>query len=256
MWSKPASSDVKHHTPVTSQKGGFVVVDKEKKDPSKVYQVVRYRQSAPGKVIKNGKGQRQTGIAVPRRIVVFPVIPLTLRFINNAALTSGTGIITVADVFGAIGVIGRVTNTSVTALATAFRLKRMLIYLPVDATYDGCQVHWFTGEEDREPDMEYVETRAGGVTAPQGLSFVPPKNSLVSQWYRDTYAEATQSIAITTVNNPDAVLDVDLEFTLPTAITSSQVITVATAVVGTFYRLSINRAAGGGWVPIDYQTTT
>jgi len=197
-------------------------------------------------------------IALPREIMTFPIIPLTLRFVSSAAVTSSTGIITVADVFGAIGVIGRVTNTSVTALATAFRLKRILMYPSVKSnfTYSSVECIWFGAEEDREPDIEKNRARPGGVNTPEVGVFVPPKNALVSQWYRDTYAEATQSIAICMSTSTDSVLDVDLDFTLPTAITGSQVINVSTAVVGTFYRLSINRTAGGTWVPIDYNTTT
>lgn len=223
----------------------------EKKEPVKA---LEGRFISGRNVIKTGKSAM-----VPKAIPIFPKIPVTLRFKTTAAVAGTTGAITLDDILGAIGVTGRVANTSVTCLATSFRVKCVRIYIGPSSTGTvDASVTWGTAGTTAEPD--YLEVDAGAVNyqgQTQCLSSFPPKNSTAGYWFRDTVT-GTLVVFVITCSTTGSVVEVDLEFTLPTATQSSNSITVTTAAVGNFYRLGLNKtnASANLMTPIGYPTTT
>jgi len=184
---------------------------------------------------------------------------LTLAFRVGTAVAAGaaSGQIQVGDVFGAIGVVGRVTNTSVTPLASAFRLKECRIYAANSGTgVSDAEIIWFSGNTDQEPDESKVRTAQAWQTMPNVTVSRPPRNSLAGFWHRDTVASMT-TLVLGLTATVGSVVHLDLDWDLPTGVTASIPITVSTAVVGTFYRLALNRTAGSSTIiPADYNTTT
>lgn len=211
------------------------------------------------RVLKGGKmGSGRLAGRLPPRLPTWPYIRLVLRVSNTGATDATTGLITVDDMLGACGVIGRVTNTSVTCIFSSFRVRKVTLYLAPATNRASAQVDFFSGTEKRNPDMEYdtsIPTNYEG--APATLVFTPPKASLDGFWYRDdnTGTDPVMSVICTTTGS---VMDVELDATIDTAILSSNSIAVSTAVVGTFYRVCLNKTnvgAGGSWNHTNFATT-
>jgi hypothetical protein len=217
----------------------------------------RGKVGSPSK--KKTKRGTQSGTRLPMAIAVWPIIPLKLRFTNNATpLVSNTnGLITAGDIIGAIGVFGRVTNTSVTAIASSFRIKRATMYLAgAGSSYASASIIWFSTVTDQMPDFEETDSVTGNMTLQTRITSVPPKKSTAGFWYNDTIPAATQILGLYMSNNY-GIVELDLDFTLPTGVVPCLVITVATAVVGTPYRLALNRTNGSNTcIPLDYTSTS
>jgi len=257
--------DVKHSSAPASTTGKYVVVGKKLEDLQKDLKgggfvvgkpiTVRLSKKVRQRLTKRG---RKNISQSPREIYTFPPISITLRFISSAVTSMTTGAITVGDIFGAILCIGRVVNSSVTAVATSFRIKRVAVYPPVDATYNDATLVWFTGLDDREPDLQKTETRAGGVSTPMGKVFVPPTNTVAGMWYKNVYTPQTELVFALAVTAGDFVIDVDLDFTLSGGPVGSLLsIGVATAAVGNPYRLPLNRVNGSAqlYQVVNFPTT-
>jgi hypothetical protein len=167
--------------------------------------------------------------------------------------------VSIDDIFGAIGVIGRVTNTSVTALASAFRLRRVTITQGGNAAgnIENAAILWFSANSDQEPDYEVIAPAPTTASLMQQVTSTPPRKSTAGFWYRNVISPATTTVFSLAISNAYSIIDVDLDFCLPTSVVSSQAITVSTAVVGQFYRLALNKANGSStMIPIGYTTTT
>jgi len=211
---------------------------------------------------KNGRSVRRTvaQAGVPRQILLWSTVSTTLRFNGpNAALTTSSGLVTIDDIFCAILVIGRVANTSVTQVATSFRLRRVTIY--VSGTTQGtvdASVIWFGDNLDHEPDQERVNATQANVWAPMSVTSVPPRNSGCGLWIRNTASPVNTAVFCIQCTNSYPVVDVDLDWTLPTGVVSQATRAVATAAVGTVYRLALNSTNGSSALltPALFNTTT
>ncbi len=196
---------------------------------------------------------------MPRPVALWPIIRrLKLRFGASSGTTISTGAITLDDVLGAIGVIGRVANTSVTCLATSFKINKVTMWLGPSgsvATQSFCS--FFSAGDDHEPDyMVENDVPINMQGSPSCLVFRPPKKSTAGLWQRDT-ATGTDLIMVVGVGTTGSLVEVDLDFTLSTTLASSNSLTVTTAAVGVFYRLALNRTNGSSSLtPLAFQTTT
>jgi hypothetical protein len=208
--------------------------------------------------LKNLKGVGSNSGSFPPAVRVNAVIKRqTLRFETTAAVAGVNGIITAGDIFGALGVVGKVSNTSVVALATSFRLKRVTIW-PSASTSGGvvASMSW-ASDDDHDPDIDWgVYRPAGLVGTPNSFTSTPPPKSLAGFWQRDTVAVTNVALFYVAISATGSVLDLDVEWTLPSGVASSQTITATTAVVGTFYRMYLNRVAGANTLkPVNYPAT-
>jgi hypothetical protein len=197
-------------------------------------------------------------VALPRSIPVWPIMRVVLRFSNTAACPIGNGLIYADDIFGAIGVYGRVTNTSVTPIATSFRIRKVTMYVAPSSSGAVLAHLVFLDTADRVPDT--VSNDAMPPTyygEPYVLVGVPPKNSSASLWYKNTGTFSTAIFGVD-VSTTGTVLDLELDFTLSSDVAASDTITVATAVVGKFYRLPLNKTSTSGgilWNPVTVSST-
>lgn len=207
-------------------------------------------------------GRRQGGsrnLQLPREIPVFSVINTKLRFKNSGAIaTATTGLITINDIFGAILCIGKVSNTSVTPLATSFRIRKVSIWISGSTAAEAdAGIAWFSANSDQDPDMEYVDEIQQMAGLSQCVVSRPPKNSTAGFWYRDTVSPVNTAVFGLKISNQNSITEVDLDWTLPTSVVGSATITVSTATVGAMYRLALNKTNGSSTlVPYNYTTTT
>ncbi len=199
------------------------------------------------------------GSAMPRPVALWPVVRgLRLRFGAASGTNIATGAITLDDVLGAIGVIGRVANTSVTCLATSFKINAVRLWVgPSGSVATQSFVQFLAAGDDHEPDyMVENDIPINMQGGPNMLEYRPPKKSTASMWQRDT-ATGSDLIMVVGVGTTGSLVEVDLDFTLSTTVASSNAITVTTCSVGVFYRLALNKTNGSSsLVPLSYQTTT
>jgi hypothetical protein len=201
--------------------------------------------------------RRGVGGAIPPVVPLWPINKLTLRSRATATIAvASTGAITIGDIFAAIGGIGRVVNTSLTLYATSFRVKKVRIYPPNSSAGVGnTEVVWFSGD-DREPDFAKVRTVQAYQAVPFCVVSAPPPKSTAAFWYRDQVANMNTLVLGITCDT-GCVIDLVLEWTLPTGFALPLVYSVSTAAVGTPYRLSLNRTNGSSsLVTMNFTTTT
>jgi len=223
-----------------------------------------FKLTKPAAVLIKGKKRRgrvAKGSAIaPLQHPIWPYIRLKLSFQNGATaiLMSSNGIITVGDVFGAIGVIGRVVNTSATGIATAFRIRRVTVFSGTNdaGAFENVGIQWYSSNTDHEPDMRYSAPMPTTSALIQHVTSVPPKNSTCGFWHKNT-TDPAQTVFALAINNAYSVVELDLDFCLSTAIVPMATFTLATVAIGTFYRLALNRVNGSSTlVPVDFTTTT
>ncbi len=209
---------------------------------------------------RRGRRARPKGGAkMPTPVALWPIVRnLRLRFNATAGTSITTGAITLDDVLGAIGVIGRVANTSVTCLATSFKINAVRLWVgPSASVATQSFVSFFSAGDDHEPDfMVENDIPINMQAVPNLLEFRPPKNSTAGMWQRDT-ATGTDLIMVVGVGTTGSLVEVDLDFTLSTTLASSNSLSVTTSAVGVFYRLALNKSNGSSsLVPLAFQTTT
>jgi hypothetical protein len=235
----------------------FVSDEKKKNDMSVTVRMPRPIVAKKQPVLAKGKRGSNSGIYPPAIEISALIKRQTLRFETTAAVSGANGIITATDIFGALGVVGKVTNTSAVALATSFRLRRVTIWPSASSSAGVVAAMSWASDDDHDPDRRKVDFRpAGMVGTPNSFSSVPPKNSLAGFWMRDTVAVANVALFYVDISGTGSVLDLELDWTLSTDETTSQTITVSTAVVGKFYRLYLNRVAGANTLkPVEFTAT-
>lgn len=226
-------------------------------DVKKVFEGIRLPRPLPAK-LRAAKGKNGNGSWPPSIQIAGMVRRQTLRFETTNAVSGTNGIITADDIFGALGVIGKVSNTSVVALATSFRLRRVTIY-PSASTSGGvvASISW-ASDDDHDPDRRVTTYRPAGVVGtPNSFSSVPPKNSTAGFWMRNSVAVANVAMFYVDISGTGSILDLELDWTLTTDELAAQTITVATATVGKFYRLYLNRVAAANTLkPVEFSSTT
>lgn len=228
-------------------------------DTKSTVPVLRFKRAKANPVLMRGRKGKSVAATWPPEIdIECRVRRQVLRFETTNAVSGINGIITATDIFGAIGVIGRVTNSSVTAIAQSFRLKRVTIW-PSGSTSGVVldSISW-ASDDDHDPAIKKNGIRPAGIVGePSAITAVPPRNSTSGFWMRDTVAVANVAMVYLEISGTGSIVDLELEWTSMDGISSSQSITVATAVVGTFYRLYLNKVAAANTLkPVDFPSTT
>ncbi len=253
----PSTSVTKEKT--EERKSTLVEVDKRQTVDVKDALIPQGTPDLKAKLAKARRSRARGGSSMPKPVALWPVVRnLQLRFNATSGTSITTGAITLDDVLGAIGVIGRVANTSVTCLATSFKINAVKLWVgPSGSVATQSFVSFFSAGDDHEPDyMVENDIPINMQAAPNLLEFRPPKNSTASMWQRDT-ATGTDLIMVVGVGTTGSLVEVDLDFTLSTTLASSNSLTVTTSAVGVFYRLALNKTNGSSsLVPLAYQTTT
>jgi len=147
--------------------------------------------------------------------------------------------------------MGTTTNTTVTAFTGSVRVKRVEIWAVGQTlgTAITCSVLW--AGTTNSADVEVSDTSVS-TAAPAHINSRPPRNSLASFWN----IAGTQTL-FSLVAPAGCIIDVEVEQTLfDDDNGSNATVSVATAVVGTVYYLSLDPNATHRYAPISLTTTT
>jgi len=98
-------------------------------------------------------------------------------------------------------------------------------------------------------DTERISILPEGITNTAGVRFVPPKNTLATDWQT-----SSSNSLFTIVSSTGSVVFVDATFTI-TNTTSPTTSTVATATQGTFYYGYLDGPASHAYQPIGVLST-
>lgn len=158
----------------------------------------------------------------------------TVRF---GCTTGGAYSITVANLLGSLGVIGKVSNSSVVAVMSSVKLDHIKVWSSASSsTLSTAAVDWSAGQSSQVPDENVDDTIPQGTSVPSGLLFKPPRSSLASFWI--TSADSSAVLFKITVQ-AGSIVDVQCSYRMCDTI-SPLSITVATAVVGAMYYLALD----------------
>jgi hypothetical protein len=164
-------------------------------------------------------------------------------------------VITPTTLLGAMGTIGRVTNTSVTTICNSVRLNRVKIWGAGATTgtagtsLQTVSVDW-TGEGNT-PSREVTDS-SNSVTFPAFVDTRPPPQSLASFW------QVASSTTLCTLSAPPgSLVEVHLTSILADGSPDSlgTTINVATAIVGRPYYLALDGPSTNAYLPIGLATT-
>jgi hypothetical protein len=160
--------------------------------------------------------------------------------------------ITPTSLLCAAGTIGTVTNTTVTSFFSSVRVTRVQIWAPVasQGAVATCSVLWAGSVSPFFQDREISDTSVS-VTKPAFIDATPPRKSLAAFWQT-----ASTAVLFSLTAPTGAIIDVTVALTLSDDDTSSATSTVATAVVGTVYYLSLDPNATHLYIPVSLTTTT
>ncbi len=223
----------------------------------KVY-LVHSRFAPPRKVgVKSAKSQlgkkrrvKKGRNMLPPQINATPRLRQTFRFYVNASF--GQRAITLKGIFGALGGICSVVNSTIRAWTTSFKIVSLDLYLPSGGQGE---ISWVVDNTDQGPDQSWDSEIPTGVTVPDRISTSPPAASIASDWVNDT-ADLTDELFRVTNSTSGAVFDMDVEYTLPNEFSLTS-FTVATATLGAAYYLALDDDGGTqNFLPINRPTTT
>jgi len=175
----------------------------------------------------------------------------TFRFrISTAVSSVGVGL---GGVLGAMGVVGKVANTSVANIHSCARLIGFRVWLPAVVGSDGFLLDWF-GDAGYVPDSAVDSIIPDGITSTGCMAFSPPKNSLASFWLN------SQNIVLGTslfsISGPvGTIIDMRVAGRLSNNVGTST-ISVATAAVGTMYYLALDGPGSNKIQPVGLPSTS
>jgi len=197
---------------------------------------------------KNKRSSARVGPNKPPQLSSNVMFNHTYRFTSTSGTATG---ITATSLLCAAGSIGTVTNTTVSAIGATVKVNRVSIWTPPasQGSFATCSVEWFGGANTNNKE---VSDTSNSVATPASIHSRPPAKSLASFWN----AIGTNALFVLTAP-VGSIIDVNLSVifndddSLGTAMT-----TVATAVVGTIYYLSLDPNATHRYVPVSLTTTT
>jgi len=207
----------------------YVVEEKEEK----VEAVDTARLVSPPRATSlTAVGKPKVSSARPPCINLTPTFSHTYRFYTSASVTAS---ITVAQMFGALGGVCTVANTTVSSFVSSFRIKHIDVYQPAagaSSTPTMTYIEWYKTVGDYAfPDRTESLASLGGITTGNKMRFVPPKWSFAGDWVNTTIAGGTYLFnALFTIGY---LLDMEVEMTLAIAESTSTVLTQSTITVGT-----------------------
>ncbi len=183
----------------------------------------------------------------PPQIITSPVYTHTLRFVANAAASAVP--ISAKQLLGAIGTVCSVSNSTVCAIASSCRVKKVSMWGPATGTIDNTlQLRWVGSTVDSK-NYEVSDTSFSSATMSH-VSGKPPKNTLASFWKNANFTDPLFLISCP----QNTVIDVQVNFML-TDQAGSTTFSVATASLGFFYYLYLDNSGSNKFVPVGLVTT-
>ncbi len=188
------------------------------------------------------------------------VMGTVFRFRCTGAQTSTP--VNCRDLMGVCGVYTKTANATVTAIATAVRIKRIRIWGPAPSSVNSASVS--TVELRWAPLSNYTpykEFEAESQTADvcPYLDLKPPKNSLAADWISSTGSTSNVFYITGTINT---VIDLHLAYVVDDGTYTSTIggapldVTVTTASTGSFYYMALADTTNTTIVPVSKQTTS
>jgi len=170
------------------------------------------------------------------------------RFVASSAESNFA--LTDTCVLAAMGSMGTVSNSIVTALFRSFKIKRLEMWSapPSQGTSATCSVEWFGF--GNSPSIEHSDTTLS-VAKNAHISVKPPSQSLASFWQKSTNTNLFV-LNFTAGTIIDIIVDLILNDDEGTALSTA----VSTATVGTVYYLALDQVLGSHiLVPVSLTTT-
>jgi hypothetical protein len=206
---------------------------------------------------KGRKGRRNRKKVVPELPPPFysSVTSHHVFHFSVTAAANGTAI-TWANIAGATGVIGTVTNSTAVGLCSSFKINRVIIYPAVNASAAGRQEVIFQVPTSGAYTKDESKARAlpVGVTNSGPIVFVPPKESVVGDWCTAGSVGAVGNTILTMYCTAGSIVALDLSWTQSNNAGSASITGLTTVAVGTYYYLGLDGSAGN-FPPIALPTT-
>jgi len=244
-------------TKVVPVSNEFIVVDSSlaKATPKRLIKLVHFLHS-PKRFVKfsvpneyKGKRKKKSGkIGLPPQIEVTPRLRQTFRFYTTSSISARP--ITIRQIFGSLGGICTVVNSALRCFATSFRLMSLDMYLPNGGQGE---LSWVVDNTDQGPDESYDVTIPANISVSEGIHTSPPRWSVVADWV-NAAADLTDEVFRVSCSTTGAVIDMDIEYTLPNDFTPTS-ITIAAGVLSTAYYLSLDQGGGNNITAINRPTT-
>jgi len=200
-----------------------------------------------------GKRGTMANISLPPPFQLNPKYSRTIRFLT----TSVAATVSVIELFGVLGGICTVANTTISLCASSLRIRELRIWPSSASTGESVSVEWFSTLDSRTPDEDVARNIPGGIMVTGCLAYRPPKKSLVGDWINVT---ATSSANLFNITVPSGcVVEVDLDWTMPLEYSTSSTLyqqTVTTGNLGNYYYLALDGPTSNKIVPIPGYPTT
>jgi len=192
------------------------------------------------------KVKQQRGSQDPPQIKTNIVLKHRYRFRTTAAFSGG---ISPAKIFGSLGTIGTVANTTVSILFKSFRLRKLEIWSPPPsqgATVTN-SVEWLGTANS--PSIEVSDTSVS-VSRPAHIMTMPPRSSLAGFWQLNTGS------TLFNLNAPiGSIIDLSCDMIVDDSGAAVDTIAAATVVLGKIYYLALDHGTSDLIVPVSLTTT-
>jgi len=167
--------------------------------------------------------------------------------------TTGESVnISLLDLFGALGGICTVANTTLTTWTGLLRLRKIEIYESAQSVSTvNSVVNWYTNSNSNLADKLLLNSSIP-YDLPSKNVAIPPKNSLASFWWNSSASSSLAFFGIQTAVG--SIIDVTIESTLGNNAGGYQP-TIATGTLGGDYYLALDGASSNKLVPIGLPTT-
>jgi len=198
------------------------------------------------------RGPRRNSTMVlskPPQISSNVIVRHKFRF-TNTGTTSAIPIYT-TELISAMGCMGTVTNSTVTAFFLSARLIKVEAWANTSASNASAGVLLKWGSNNNYTGTREVSDLTNNPSAPAHIIARPPKESMPAFWFN-----AQSSFNIFTIGiAPGGIIDVSLEGVLSDQDLAPLSVAVATAVVGTTYYLALDGPATNQFVPVGLVST-
>ena len=174
----------------------------------------------------------------------------TFRFTSS----SGTAtVITPVSILGACGVFTNVANTTVTCYNGSFKLHSVKVWTPpaTQGSSATCSIDWAGNSGLATTTNSEISDTTVSTAIPAFIKAVPPKGCLASFWQNSS---VTTGLFILTAPS-GSIIDLNVTTVVNDADFGPTNITVATAVIGTNYFLSLDPNTTHRFTPVSLTTT-
>ncbi len=170
------------------------------------------------------------------------------RFVATGAVAYQS--ITVLDVAGICGVVGKVTNTSGALLVSTFKITHLEMWSPPASVGSSVSMSMSWGGFNNSPNIEYTDTSVSQAI-PAHISCRPPVNSLASFWQT-----TGNSTALFIINCPvSTIIDITLEYLYVDSSAALTTVSLVTAVIGQMYYLTLDNSSSHVITPVGLFST-